>query len=138
MSSYLTFYLVPKGDDKKPLTFVSYSRINDVYQSYYEELNPAYMGNSDETNYTELTPEKALQVVNTAKDDLKKAEKALNNRISAYKELNDTSEEAIQDITSTREYIEELKENLSELQYIYDWVSEIEYSDFEKVLINID
>ena len=138
MSSYLTFYLVPKGEDKKPLTFISYSRSNDVYQSYYEELNPAYIGNGDEPNYTELTPEKALQVVNAAKDDLKKAEKALNNRISAYKELNDTSEEAIQDIASTREYIEELKEGLAELQCIYNWVSDIEYSDFEKVLINID
>ena len=138
MSSYLTFYLVPKGEDKKPLTFISYSRNNDVYQSYYEELNPAYIGNGDEPNYTELTPEKALQVVNTAKDDLKKAEKALNNRILAYKELNDTSEEAIQDIASTREYIEELKEGLAELQCIYNWVSDIGYSDFEKVLINID
>lgn len=138
MSSYLTFYLVPKGEDKKPLTFTSYSRNNDVYQSYYEELNPAYIGNDDEPNYTELTPKKALQVVNAAKDNLKKAEKALNNRISAYKELNDTSEEAIQDIASTREYIEELKEGLAELQYIYNWVSDIEYSDFEKVLINID
>ena len=138
MSSYLTFYLVPKGEDKKPLTFISYSRNNDVYQSYYEELNPAYIGNGDEPNYTELTPEKALQVVNAAKDNLKKAEKALNNRISAYKELNDTSEEAIQDIASTREYIEELKEGLAELQCIYNWVSDIEYSDFEKVLINID
>jgi len=138
MSSYLTFYLVPKGEDKKPLTFISYSRNNDVYQSYYEELNPAYIGNGDEPNYTELTPEKALQVVNAAKDNLKKAEKALNNRILAYKELNDTSEEAIQDIASTREYIEELKEGLAELQYIYNWVSDIEYSDFEKVLINID
>jgi hypothetical protein len=40
MSSYLTFYLVPKGEDKKPLTFTSYSRNNDVYQSYNKELNP--------------------------------------------------------------------------------------------------
>ena len=138
MSSYLTFYLVPKGENQKPLAFTSYSRNNDVYQSYNEELSPAYIGNDDKPNYTELTPEKALQVVNAAKEDLKKAERALNNRISAYKELNDTSEEAIQDITDTKEYIEELKEGLAELQCIYNWVSDIEYSDFEKVLINID
>lgn len=138
MSSYLTFYLVPKGEDKKPLTFISYSRNNDVYQSYNKELSPAYIGNGDNPNYTELTPEKALQVVNAAKEDLKKAERALNSRISAYKELNNASEEAIQDITDTREYIEELKEGLDELQCIYNWVSDIKYSDFEKVLINID
>ena len=138
MSSYLIFYLVPKGEDKKPLTFISYSRNNDVYQSYNEELSPAYIGNGDKSNYTELTPEKALQVVNAAKEDLKKAENALNNRIAAYKELGNISDEAIQDIADTREYIEELKEGLAKLQCIYNWVLNIEYSDFEKVLINID
>lgn len=137
MSSYLTFYLKPKGQDK-PLMFISYSRSTDVYQAYYEELHPAFIGNGDEPNYTELTPEMALQVVNAAKEDLKKAENALNNRIAAYKELGNTSEEAIQDIAETKDYIEDLKSNLIELQCIYCWVGDVEYSDFEKVLINID
>ena len=138
MSSYLAFYLVPKGEDKKPLMFTSYSRSTGVYQAYYEELHPAFIGNGDEPNYTELTPEKALQVVNAAKDNLKKAETALNNRIAAYKELGNMSDEAIQDIAETKDYIEGLKYNLAELQCIYCWVGDIEYSDFEKVLINID
>lgn len=138
MSSYLTFYLVPKGENQKPLMFTSYSRSTDVYQAYYEELHPAFIGNGDEPNYTELTPNKALQVVNAAKDNLKKAEIALNNRIAAYKELGNISDEAVQDIAETKDYIEDLKNNLIELQCIYCWVGDIEYSDFEKVLINID
>ena len=137
MSSYLTFYLKPKGQDK-PLMFTSYSRSTDIYQAYYEELHPAFIGNGDEPNYTELTSEMALQVVNAAKEDLKKAETALNNRIAAYKELGNMSDEAVQDIAETKDYIEDLKSNLIELQCIYCWVGDIEYSDFEKVLINID
>ena len=138
MSSYLTFYLVPKGENQKPLMFTSYGRSTNVYQAYYEELHPDFIGNSDEPNYTELTPEKALQVVNAAKDNLKKAETALNNRIAAYKELGNMSDEAIQDIAETKDYIEDLKCNLTELQCIYCWVGDIECSDFDKVLINID
>lgn len=138
MSSYLTFYLVPKGENQKPLMFTSYSRSTDVYQAYYEELHPAFIGNGDEPNYTELTPNKALQVVNAAKDNLKKAENALNNRIAAYKELGNMSDEAVQDIAETKDYIEDIKHYLIELQCIYCWVGDIEYSDFEKVLINID
>ena len=138
MSSYLTFYLVPKGENQKPLMFTSYSRSTDVYQAYYEELHPAFIGNGNEPNYTELTPEKALQVVNAAKDNLKKAETALNNRIAACKELGNMSDEAIQDIAKTKDYIEDLKYNLAELQCIYCWIGDVEYSDFEKVLINID
>ena len=138
MSSYLTFYLVPKGENQKPLMFTSYTRSSDIYQAYYEELHPAFIGNGDEPNYTELTPEKALQVVNAAKEDLKRAETALNNRIAAYKELGNTSDEAVQDIAETKDYIEDLKNTLIELQCIYWWIGDIEYSDFEKVLINID
>lgn len=137
MSSYLTFYLKPK-EQEKPLMFTSYSKSTDVYQAYYEELHPAFIGNGDEPNYTELTSEMALQVVNAAREDLKKAEKALNNRIAAYKELGNMSDEAIQDIAETKDYIEDLKSNLIELQCIYRWVGDIGYSDFEKVLINID
>lgn len=138
MSSYLTFYLVPKGNDKKPLALMAYSRNSDIYQAYYENAHPAFIGNGDEPNYTELTSEMALQVVNAAKEDLKKAETALNNRIAAYKELGNMSDEAIQDIAETKDYIKDLKYNLIELQCIYCWVGDIEYSDFEKVLINID
>ena len=79
-----------------------------------------------------------MQVVNATKEDLKRAETTLNNRIAAYKELGNTSDEAVQDIAETKDYIEDLKNNLIELQCIYDWVRDIEYSDFEKVLINID
>lgn len=64
MSSYLTFYLVPKKTRKKydynkddghteievelstgtPLALMSYSRSNDIYRAFNETLNPAYAG----------------------------------------------------------------------------------------------
>ena len=137
MSSYLTFYVVPKGEDKKPLTLIAYSRSNDIYQAYYEHANLAFYGNGDEPNYTELTPGLAQHVVNIVREDLDKAKRNLQNRIDVYKELGNNSEEAIQDIAETKEYIKELEETIVELQFIANLVSDIEYSDFEKVLINI-
>ena len=82
MSSYLTFYLVPKKTRKKygydenegnteteeeistgkPLVLFSFSRNNDVYQAYNNSLNPAYAGM--EEKYTEVTYEDSQKVVN--------------------------------------------------------------------------
>ena len=138
MSSYLTFYLVPKGEDKKPLALISYSRNSDIYQWYCDIINPAYIGN-DENNikYTELTDKMAQSVVDAAEEELSNSKITLQNRVDACKELGHT-EDAIDLVVSTKEYIAELENTVKELQFIAYLVSDTQYSDFEKVLINID
>lgn len=145
MSSYLNFYLVPKKregakEDPKPLNFISYSRSTDIYRSYYEVLNPVFIGTEEEYEYTELTPLDAKRVIDDAKKDLQDTINRFESKKRAYKELSNTPipEEAIAEFMDTEEYIRELKENVQSLESIYEWVSDIEYSDFEKVLINID
>jgi DNA repair exonuclease SbcCD ATPase subunit len=142
MSSYLNFYLVPKEhkEGDKPLLFTSYSRSNPVYQRYWEDLHPAYAGNEDK--YTELTPEMANSVFHSAKEELDKTKESFNNEVEAFQHLkNVTTEqvnEYIQNYKDSKQCIQELEEEVTELEVISQWVAEMEYSDFEKVLINID
>lgn len=53
MSSYLSFYLVPRAHPEEKLLLQSFSRSNEVYQRFSDNLNIAYAGN--EEKYTKLT-----------------------------------------------------------------------------------
>jgi len=144
MSSYLNFYLVPKKkeedtEEPKPLLFNSYSRNSDVYSSFHENLHPVFIGSGDTPNYTEIKAEDVKIVVEAIKKYLNQVEDKLAARIEAYKTLTATPDkDAIDDYTSTKEHIKETQELVNELEGIYAWVSGIEYSSFDKVLINID
>lgn len=142
MSSYLTFYLVPKKEkvtgEPKPMTFVSYCRSSEVYQEINARLNPAYAGM--EEKYTEVTASDIRRVIASVQEDKAKAERNLQARVDAYKEMANgvIPDEAIDDYVSTKDYIQDLQETINALEGIYSWISDLEFSDFEKVLINID
>lgn len=146
MSSYLNFYLVPKkknNEEQEPLFIYSYSRSTDVYQEFYKSINPAFIGSDEDekTHYTELTTDLVKVVLNNARESYNKGKKAYENRLKAYKELSLTEEnfdEAIEDISSSTAYLEEFKETISEIEFIAGIVESLPYSEFEKVLINID
>lgn len=157
MSSYLSFYLVPKKTRKKynydsekgntteevklsegvPLLLMSYSRGNPVYQAYNETLDVAYAGM--EEKYTELSYEDAKRVVDEFEEDLKKSERRLEINYKMLKESGYNSE-LWEEIHSTETYIDEEKETLEELKNIQNLIYEItrDFTDFEKVLINVD
>lgn len=142
MSSYLTFYLVPKGENQKPLAFISYSRNSDIYQAYYEHANPAFYGNGEEPNYTELTEELSHHVVDELRESLDKYEKNHEAKIKALQALpkleGEALEEYLQETSSGVDYINDLKDTLRFADFIDDIVSDLEFSEFDKVLINID
>ena len=151
MSSYLSFYLVPKksktifpeGEETKvelnqtPLSILTYCRSSDVYRRYYDTLGPAYCGNKDA--YTELTYEDTQKVIREFKqEDLQPAEERLKVLYKILKEGGYNSD-IIDDITSAETELSDLKNSLEELNSISSLIYEIySYSDFEKVLINID
>lgn len=151
MSSYLTFYLVPKKEknkwdgeeDKKvtltqePLSFLSYSRSSEIYQAYNEAINPIAFCNEG-NEYTELTVEKANEVVRECEKSIKDAEDSLKIEYKILKE-GGYSNEVWVEIHSKEDYLKELRETLSELKFIAYVVEECtsNFNDFEKVLINI-
>jgi len=144
MSSYLTFYLVPKKDKeetKEPLALMSYSRSSAIYQVFYENNDIAYKGNDDKPNYTELTKDLVNKVVNAVKTDYDDAQKNFAARMDAYKSIKlegETFDTYVEDFQSTTSYLEELKETIAQVEFIASMVEDLEYSDFEKILINID
>ena len=143
MSSYLNFYLKPKNKpDTEPMRFINYSRASDVYRWFCEECNPAFIGSADKPKYTELTVEDCEKVLDAAKKNLEITNQRFADRIEAFQKLTNVDAEAVnaytQDYTETKKFIRELEDTVAELECIYYWVSEIIYSDFEKVLINID
>lgn len=156
MSSYLTFYLVPKKTKTRywhdengsheeeieiskghPLSIMSFSRNNEVYQAYNETLNPVYAGIEDK--YTELTVADAERVVSEYEQEVKSTEKRLE---ITYKMLKNggSCESLWGDIHETERYLDEQKHALSELKHLAGFVYEVTNSctDIEKVLINID
>ena len=157
MSSYLTFYLVPKKTRKKydyskddghtetevelstglPLALMSYSRNNEIYRAFSETLNPAYAGM--EEKYTELTTDGCKMVIEDLENDIKSTEKRLAINYKMLKE-GGYSSELWEDIHSMEDYLSEQKETLEEVKYISRLVYECTegYNDFEKVLINVD
>ena len=157
MSSYLTFYLVPKKTRKKydfnkddghtetevelstgtPLALISYSRNNEIYRAFNETLNPAYAGM--EEKYTELTMDGCKLVIEDLESEIKSTEKRLEIDYKMLKE-GGYSSELWEDIHSMEEYLSEQKETLESVREIYSLVHECTqgYNDFEKVLINVD
>lgn len=151
MSSYLTFYLVPKktrtkyNDDGtteeieitkgEPLALLSYSRNSNIYRVIKEELNPAYIG-MEEPQYSELTIEDMNKVIRCYQEDIEKSERIYNSKLEVISNVK--TEDYIQDLIDDKELLKEMEETLVTLKYLRSLVEEIEYSDFEKVLINID
>lgn len=157
MSSYLSFYLVPKKTRKtygyneeeghtekeikisegKPILFLAYSRSSDIYHAYNDILNPAYCGM--EEKYTDVTVEDSKRVVAEYEKTIKKTEERLAVSYKMLKEAGYSSE-LWEDIQSTEEYLKEEKSVLEELKFITFIIEETEkgFNEFERVLINVD
>lgn len=156
MSSYLTFYLVPKKSKTKyvrneetdeteeqkiqlsqePLSLMYYCRSSEIYQAFYENLHPAYAGKEDK--YSELTYRDAKYVCEQYEDTILRTKKRLDSLYKIIKEKYDP--ELVDEIMSAEEYLSDCKETLNILENISRIVYEVTtgYGDFEKVLINID
>ena len=137
MSSYLTFYLVPKAEGSKPLGLISYTRSSNVYQYFNDNLHVKYITNSEgETQYTELTTDMVDEVLDDLKNDISKAEK----RILEYEKHASGNTEIIEYILEQKEYIEDLNWALYKIQFIRDLVYEAScsWNEYNKVLCNVD
>lgn len=135
MSSYLTFYLVPKAEDSKPLALMSYSRSSDIYQYFDDTIHPAYIGMGDETQYTELTVAMVDEVLEDLKNDISKARK----RVAEYEKHAAGNSEIIEDILGQKEWIEDLEWALHKIEFIRDIVYEAScgWNEYNKVLCNV-
>lgn len=132
MSSYLSFYLVPKAHPEEKLLLQSFSRSNEVYQRFFDNLSITYAGN--EEKYTKLTVSDVESVIRDLDDDIAKAEA----RRVEYEKFCHGNSELIEEMISTKEYIRDLQSTRDYISFIRDILADLDYSGFSDVLYNID
>ena len=132
MSSYLSFYLVPKAHPEERLLLQSFSRSNEVYQRFSDNLSIAYAGN--EEKYTKLTVSDVESVIQDLDGDIAKAEA----RRVEYEKFCHGNSELIEEIISTKEYIRDLQSTRDYISFIRDILTDLDYSGFSDVLCNVD
>lgn len=132
MSSYLSFYLVPKAHPEEKLLLQSFSRSNEVYQRFFDNLSIAYAGN--EEKYTKLTVSDVESVIQDLDDDIAKAEA----RRAEYEKFCHGNSELIEEMISTKEYIRDLQSTRDYISFIRDILTDLDYGGFSDVLCNID
>lgn len=132
MSSYLSFYLVPKAHPEEKLLLQSFSRSNEVYQRFFDNLSIAYAGN--EEKYTKLTVSDVESVIQDLDGDIAKAEA----RRAEYEKFCHGNSELIEEMISTKEYIRDLQSTRDYISFIRDILTDLDYSGFSDVLCNVD
>lgn len=132
MSSYLSFYLVPKAHPEERLLLQSFSRSNEVYQRFFDNLSVAYAGN--EEKYTKLTVSDVESVIRDLDDDIAKAEA----RRVEYEKFCHGNSELIEEMISTKEHIRDLQSTRDYISFIRDILADLDYSGFSDVLCNVD
>lgn len=132
MSSYLSFYLVPKAHPEERLLLQSFSRSNEVYQRFFNNLSIAYAGN--EEKYTKLTVSDVESVIQDLDGDIAKAKA----RQAEYEKFCHGNSKLIEEIISTKEYIRDLQSTRDYISFIRDTLTDLDYSGFSDVLCNVD
>lgn len=137
MSSYLSFYIVPKrksdSEEKQHIILTSFSRNSDIYQYFWENISPAYCGT--EEKYTTLTKENVRSVI----DDFEKDIDSYQKRLTEYEKYAGTQPDYIEEIINLKEEIENLVYWKNKISFIQDIIEDIDlYDKIEEVCCNID
>ena len=138
MSSYLSFYIVPKRksdkEEKEHIIIASYSRSSEIYQRFYENLGVAYI--ADEQKYTILSKEDIYRVKNDLKEDIEKTVK----RYTEFERYAKDNPDYINEIIELKEYAEDLEYWKAKISFLQDIVEEagVYSSGIEEVCCNID
>ena len=138
MSSYLSFYVVPKRKSKEePKDYViltSYSRNTELYRVFNETVNPVFLGYG-EIQYTTLTKEHMAQIKEEFESEIKKCK----DRLETYEKYATGNPDYINEILDLREYIEDLNFWKDKSSFIQDLIQDLEFYDdgIEEVCCNI-
>ena len=139
MSSYLSFYIVPKRksqeEPKQYIPLTAYSRSTEIYQFFDENIHPVFIGSSEETPYTTLTSEK----INWVLQDFDKDISAATSRLTEYEKYAKDNPEYINEIIELKEYISDLNYWKNKTSFIADIIEDMGcYKQIEEVCCNID
>lgn len=139
MSSYLTFYAVPKRENteepKKRLLLTAYSRSSDIYQCFSESMAIAWAKDDTDNSYTTLTSADVEDVLKDIRERIQR-DKAM---LVEYEKYASSNADYITDILETKKSLEELQYCEGKIAFLEDMLSDIGfgYSSFEEICCNI-
>ena len=138
MSSYLSFYIVPKRksqeEPKKHILLFSFSRNSDIYQYFNENINITWIGNNEETSYTTLTMDDIHRVLEDISSDIDSSQR----RLTEFEKYAAKNSDYVNEIINLKEYISELQYAKHQTEFIELILDEMEfYEDIEEVCCNI-
>lgn len=136
MSSYLSFYIVPKRksekEPKQHLILAAFSRSNEIYQYFNENVNPAWSGDGE--TYTHLDKEEVGLVMG----DISKDIESYKARLVEYERFANNNPEYIEEIVQMKKDISDLEYWRGMAAFIDEMVDSANYYDtIEEVCCNI-
>lgn len=138
MSSYLSFYIVPKRksqeEPKKHILLLAFSRSSDIYQYFNENVHITWIGNSEETPYTTLTMDDIHRVL----EDISSDELSSQKRLVEFEKYAAKNSDYVNEIISLKEYISELQYAKHQTEFIGLLLDGMEfYEEIEEVCCNL-
>lgn len=138
MSSYLSIYIVPKRkldkEEKKHIIVAAFSRNSEIYQYFNENIHPAYDGNKEHP-YTTITKDRIQDVITDLSRDISSSK----DRLMEYEKYAKDNPDYIQEIIELKQYISDLQYVQGEVCFIEEMVDSINfYEEIEEVCCNID
>lgn len=138
MSSYLSIYIVPKRkldkEEKKHIIVAAFSRNSEIYQYFNENIHPAYNGNKEHP-YTTITKDRIQDVITDLNRDISSSK----DRLMEYEKYAKDDPDYIQEIIELKQYISDLQYVQGEVCFIEEMVDSINfYEEIEEVCCNID
>lgn len=138
MSSYLSIYIVPKRiseeEKKKHILIAEFSCNSEIYQYFNENIHPAYNGNKEHP-YTTITKDKIQDVITDLSRDISNSK----DRLMEYEKYAKDNPDYIQEIIELKQYISDLQYVQGEVCFIEEMIDSIDfYEEIEEVCCNID
>lgn len=141
MSSYLSIYVVPKRkspeESKQHIILASYSRCTEMYQQFYNNINPVYVGNGED-KYTTIGKNEISEVLDSFDGKIRR----MTATLTEYEKYAKDNPDYIQSIIEYKEEIAELQYWRNKASFIEDMISDADYYDcdssIEEVCCNID
>lgn len=136
MSSYLSFFIVPKRksekEEKQHIILTTFCRSSDVYQYFDENIHPVWAGNR--TEYTTITSTEVNEVLKDLEGDITKAK----GRLTEYEKYASKNPEYIDEIISTKEYLQDLEYTKAKISFIEDILDDMDcYDKIEELCCHI-
>ena len=136
----MSIYVVPKRksseENKQYIILASYSRNTEIYQQFWENIDPAFIGNDEEDHYTTIGKTEIASVLSSFDSEIRK----FTATLTEYEKYAKDNPDYIQMIIEYKEEIANLQYWRDKTSFIEDMIEMTNYYDsgIEEVCCNID